>query len=324
MCQIQPRRISHFEEEENMNFAGRDIITTEDLTREDILHILDVSGKMEEIVVKESISTLLSDKMVAIIFLEPSTRTMLSFVSAANRLSAKVIQVAGAKSSSASKGESLSDTSRTVEGYVDCIVIRQSQIGGARIVADAVDVPVINAGDGSSQHPTQALLDMYTIKKERGTLEGLTVGMVGDLKFGRTVHSLSYALSHFKPTYLYCSPKELSMPEKIVSDIKDRGIDVQISNSMDDALKADIIYMTRIQRERFDDPAEYEKLKGSYVLTREILKNAKKDTLIMHPLPRVDEIAPEVDELPNAAYFRQAHNGVYLRMALLALVLDRA
>jgi len=307
-----------------MSFAGRDIITTEDLTQEDILHILDVSGKMEETVEKERISTLLADKMVAIIFLEPSTRTMLSFVSAANRLSAKVIQVAGAKSSSASKGESLSDTARTIEGYVDCIVIRQSQIGGARIVTDAVDVPVINAGDGSSQHPTQALLDMYTIKKEIGTIEGLTVGMVGDLKFGRTVHSLSYALSHFKPSYLYCSPKELSMPEKIVSDMKDRGIDVQISNSIEDALQADIIYMTRIQRERFDDPAEYEKLKGSYVLTRDILKKAKKDTLIMHPLPRVDEIAPEVDELPNAAYFRQAHNGVYLRMALLALVLDRA
>ncbi len=307
-----------------MSFAGRDIVTTEDLTREDILYILDVSGKMEETVEKESISTLLADKMVAIIFLEPSTRTMLSFVSAANRLSAKVIQVAGAKSSSASKGESLSDTARTVEGYADCIVIRQSQIGGAGIVADAVDVPVINAGDGSSRHPTQALLDMYTIKKEIGTIEGLTIGMVGDLKFGRTVHSLSYALSHFKPTYLYCSPKELSMPEKIVSDMKDRGIDVQISNSMEDALQADIIYMTRIQRERFDDPAEYEKLKGSYVLTRDILKKAKKDTLIMHPLPRVDEISPEVDELPNAAYFRQARNGVYLRMALLAMVLDRA
>ena len=307
-----------------MSFAGRDIITTEDLAKDDILHILDVSAKMEEIVTKEKISNLLADKMVAIIFLEPSTRTMLSFVSAANRLSAKVISVAGAKSSSATKGESLSDTARTVEGYVDCIVIRQSQICGAKIVADAVDIPVINAGDGSSQHPTQALLDMYTIQKELGTIEGLTIGMVGDLKFGRTVHSLSYALSHFKPTYLYCSPKELSMPEKIVSDMKDRGIDFQISNNMEDALQSDIIYMTRIQRERFGDPAEYEKLKGSYVLTRDLLKKAKKDVLIMHPLPRVDEIAPEVDELPNAAYFRQAHNGVYLRMALLALVLDRA
>lgn len=307
-----------------MSFAGRDIITTEDLTKDDILHILDVSSRMEEIVTKEKISNLLADKMVAIIFLEPSTRTMLSFVSAANRLSAKVISVAGAKSSSATKGESLSDTARTVEGYVDCIVIRQSQIGGAKIVADAVDIPVINAGDGSSQHPTQALLDMYTIQKELGTIEGLTIGMVGDLKFGRTVHSLSYALLHFNPTYFYCSPRELGMPEKIVSDMKNRGIDLQISNNMEDALQADIIYMTRIQRERFRDPAEYEKLKGSYVLTRDLLKKAKKDVLIMHPLPRVDEIAPEVDELPNAAYFRQAHNGVYLRMALLALVLDRA
>jgi aspartate carbamoyltransferase len=307
-----------------MSFAGRDIITTEDLTKEEILYTLDVSARMEAIVSEERISDLLADRMVAIIFLEPSTRTMLSFVSAANRLSAKVISMAGAKSSSAAKGESLSDTARTVEGYVDCIVIRQSQIGGAKIVADAVDIPVINAGDGSSQHPTQALLDMYTIRKELGTLEELTIGMVGDLKFGRTVHSLSYALSHFKPTYLYCSPKELCMPEKIVSDMKERGIDFQISNNMEDSLQADIVYMTRIQRERFVDPAEYEKLKGSYVLNRELLKKAKKDILIMHPLPRVDEIAPDVDELPNAAYFRQAHNGVYMRMALLALVLDRA
>jgi aspartate carbamoyltransferase len=307
-----------------MGFSGRDIISTEDLSREDILHILDVSRDMEELVERESISTLLADKMVAIIFLEPSTRTMLSFVSAANRLSAKVIQVAGAKSSSAAKGESLSDTARTIEGYVDCIVIRQSQIGGAEIVADAVDVPVINAGDGSSQHPTQALLDMYTMKKEIGSIEGLTIGMVGDLKFGRTVHSLSYALSHFNPTYLYCSPKELAMPDKVVSDMKERGIEIRISNSMEDALQADIIYMTRIQRERFDDPAEYEKLKGSYVLDKEVLKRARKNALIMHPLPRVDEVAPEVDSLPNAAYFRQAHNGVYTRMALLALVLGRS
>jgi len=307
-----------------MNFTGRDIITTEDFTRDELDRILKVSAQMEQTVKQDKISDLLADKMVAIVFLEPSTRTMLSFVSAANRLSAKVISVAGAKGSSAAKGESLADTVRTIEGYVDCIVIRQPQIGGAQEVADAVGIPVINAGDGSGQHPTQALLDLYTIQKEKDRLEGLTIAMVGDLKFGRTVHSLSYALSLYNPTYLYCSPKELSMPDKIVKDMQSRGIPLTISNSIEDALEADIIYMTRIQRERFEDPAEYEKLKGSYVLTRELVRKGNKDLLIMHPLPRVDEIAPEVDALPNAAYFRQAHNGVYLRMALLALVLGRA
>jgi len=307
-----------------MNFTGRDIITTEDLSKDELLHILKVSGRMEDIVQRERVSDLLSDLMVAIVFLEPSTRTMLSFVSAANRLSARVISVAGAKSSSAAKGESLTDTARTIEGYVDCIVIRQPRIGGAQEVADAVKIPVINAGDGSGQHPTQALLDLYTIQKEKGTLEGLTVGMVGDLKFGRTVHSLCYALSHFNPTYLFCSPRELSMPDKIVEDMRSRNIPLAVSNRMEDALQADIVYMTRIQRERFEDPSEYEKLKGSYVLTGALVQKGKKDLLIMHPLPRVDEISTEVDSLPNAAYFRQAHNGVYLRMALLALVLGRA
>jgi aspartate carbamoyltransferase catalytic subunit len=307
-----------------MNFTGRDIITTEHFTRDELLHILKVSGRMEEIVRTERISNLLSDRMVAIVFLEPSTRTMLSFVSAANRLSARVISVAGAKASSASKGESLTDTARTIEGYVDCMVLRQPQIGGAQEVADAVAVPVINAGDGSGQHPTQALLDLYTIQKEKGTLEGLTIAMVGDLKFGRTVHSLCYALAHFNPAYLFCSPEELSMPAKIVDDMRSKGIPLTISNRMEDALQADILYMTRIQRERFEDPAEYEKLKGSYVLTRELVRKGRKGLLIMHPLPRVDEISTEVDSLPNAAYFRQAHNGVYLRMALLALVLGRA
>jgi aspartate carbamoyltransferase len=306
-----------------MNFQGRDIITTEDLTKNEILHILEVSARMEEIVHRDRVSTLLEKDVVAIVFLEPSTRTMLSFVAAANRLSAKIVSVAGAKSSSAAKGESLSDTARTIEGYADCMVIRQPQIGGAKVVADALEIPVINAGDGSSQHPTQALLDLYTIQKERGGLEGITIGMVGDLKFGRTVHSLSYALSHFNPTYLYCSPKELSMPEKIVEDMRSRGIDLTISNNMEDALQADIVYMTRIQRERFEDQAEYEKLKGSYVLTKDHVSRGKKDLLIMHPLPRVDEIDTAVDSIPNAAYFRQAHNGVYLRMALLALVLGR-
>ena len=213
---------------------------------------------------------------------------------------------------------------RTVEGYVDCIVVRQPQTGGAKIIADAVDIPVLNGGDGSGQHPTQALLDLYTIQKEKGTLENLTVGMVGDLKYGRTVHSLSYALAPFNPSYIYCAPKELAMPQHVAADMKKMGIPVKESGDIKEALQADIIYMTRIQRERFDDPAEYERLKGSYVLNRDLVEKGKKGVVIMHPLPRVDEITTDVDDLPNAAYFRQAHNGVYLRMALLAMVLGRA
>ena len=307
-----------------MSFEGRDILTTEDLSREDILEILKVTARMETIATKERVSTLLADKLVAVIFLEPSTRTRLSFETAIQRLGARCITVADAKSSSAAKGESLADTARTVEGYVDCIVVRQPQTGGAKIMADAVSIPVINGGDGSGQHPTQALLDLYTIQKEKGTLEGLTVSMVGDLKYGRTVHSLSYALAPFKPSYVYCAPKELTMPEEVVEDMQAKGIPVKQTANIDEALQADIVYMTRIQRERFEDPAQYERLKGSYVLTRALVEKGKKGLVILHPLPRVDEIAMDVDDLPGAAYFRQAHNGVYLRMALLALVTGRA
>jgi aspartate carbamoyltransferase len=307
-----------------MSFEGRDILSTEDLSKEDLLQIMEATAKMEDLVDKEHVSDLLADKVVAVIFLEPSTRTRLSFETAVRRLGARSITVADAKSSSAAKGESLADMARTVEGYVDAIIVRQPQTGGAKIIADAVDIPVLNGGDGIGQHPTQALLDLYTIKKEKGTLENLTVGMVGDLKFGRTVHSLSYALAPFNPSYIYCSPKELSMPEHISSDVKKMGIPVTETRDIKEALQADILYMTRIQRERFDDPSEYERLKGSYVLTRDLVKKAKEGIVIMHPLPRVDEITTDVDDLPNAAYFRQAHNGVYLRMALLAMVFGRA
>jgi aspartate carbamoyltransferase catalytic subunit len=303
-----------------MSFKGRDILSTEDLSREDILQILNVSGQMEEIVKKERVSSLLSDRVVAVLFLEPSTRTRLSFVAAVHRLGAKPLIVSDAKSSSAAKGESLEDTARTVEGYVDCIVVRQPQIGGAKLMADAVDVPVINGGDGAGQHPTQALLDLYTIIKEKGSLEGLKVAMVGDLKFGRTVHSLSYALAPFGPEYIYCAPDALKMPDKITADMKAKGVSVSETRDIQDAMQADIVYMTRVQRERFDDIDEYERLKGLYILNRELVLSGKKDVTIMHPLPRVDEISTDVDDLPNAKYFQQAHNGVFLRMALLAMV----
>jgi aspartate carbamoyltransferase len=303
-----------------MKFKNRDIITTENLSRDDLLEIMKVTADMEKLVQKEKVSDLMSDKLVAVIFLEPSTRTRLSFVTAVHRVGARPVIVSEAKSSSQAKGETLEDTGKTVEGYVDCIVIRQPQIGGAQRIADAVEVPVINGGDGSGQHPTQALLDLYTIQKEKQTLEGLKVAMVGDLKFGRTVHSLSYALAPFEPQYIYCSPDALRMPETITSDMRAKGITVEETADIRDAVQADIVYMTRVQRERFDDPAEYERLKGSYILDRELVESGRKGLTVMHPLPRVDEIATDVDELPNAAYFRQAHNGVYLRMALLAMV----
>jgi aspartate carbamoyltransferase len=303
-----------------VNFKGRDILTTEDLSKEEILEIISVSGDMEALVKKQRVSDLLSDRLVAVLFLEPSTRTRLSFVAAVHRLGARPVIVSDAKSSSAAKGESLADTARTVEGYVDVIVVRQPQIGGAKEMADAVDIPVINGGDGAGQHPTQALLDLYTILQQKGTLDGLKIAMVGDLKNGRTVHSLSYALSHFSPQYLYCAPEALKMPASVTDDVRQRGIKVEESENIQDALQADIIYMTRIQKERFDDPDEYERLKGSYILDRSLVEKGKKDISIMHPLPRVNEIALDVDDLPNAAYFAQAHNGVYVRMALLAMV----
>ena len=262
--------------------------------------------------------------MIAVVFLEPSTRTRLSFETAVHRLGARPVTIADARSSSAQKGESLADTARTIEGYVDCIVIRQPVKGGAKIAADAVNVPVINGGDGAGQHPTQALLDLYTIKKEKGRLDSLKVAMVGDLKFGRTVHSLSYALAPFNPEYIYCAPDELQIPEDILRGMQQRSIKYQLSSDINDALDADILYMTRIQKERFENIDDYEKLKGSYILTRELVNKGRKGITIMHPLPRVNEIAADVDDLPNAAYFRQAHNGVYLRMALLAMVLGRA
>lgn len=307
-----------------MDFKGRDILTTEDLTKDEILEIMRVSAEMETLKKEKGVADLMSDKVIAVLFMEPSTRTRLSFEAAVQNLGARSIGVSDPKTSSAAKGETLVDMARTVAGYVDAIVIRQPQKGGAREMADAVDIPVINGGDGAGQHPTQALLDLYTIKKEKGTLENLKIAMVGDLKNGRTVHSLSYALDGFNPEFTFCAPDELQMPEKIVADMKGEGITCNITADIREALKADIVYMTRIQKERFEDPGEYERLKGSYVLNRKLIEEVNSSVYIMHPLPRVDEIATDVDDMPNAAYFRQAHNGVFLRMALLAMVTGRA
>jgi aspartate carbamoyltransferase len=213
---------------------------------------------------------------------------------------------------------------RTVEGYADVIVIRHPQKGSAQEAADAVAVPVINAGDGTGQHPTQALLDVYTIQKEKGSLEGLTMTLAGDLKNGRTVHSLVYLLARFGIRLLFVSPTELKMPAEITAELEKVGADVSEGSDLAAAMRqSDVVYVTRIQRERFEDPAEYERLKGAYVVDKAMVRQAKADITIMHPLPRVDEIAPEVDTYEGAAYFRQAANGVPIRMALLALVTGR-
>lgn len=306
-----------------MTLKGKDILSIQDLSREEILYILQTAERMEELVHSHGFVELLNNILVAIIFLEPSTRTRLSFEAAAQRLSAKIITISDAKSSSSFKGETLLDTVKVVSGYADCIVLRQPLMGGAKMAAAQVDIPLINGGDGVGEHPTQALLDLYTIKKERRNLKDLKISLVGDLKYGRTVHSLSYALASFNPQFIFCSPASLSMPKAILKNLKNRGISYVKTTSLEQALKADIIYMTRIQKERFSEPAQYERLKNSYTLTKDFVLKSNKDILIMHPLPRVNEISTDVDCLPNAAYFRQAHNGMYIRMALLTLVLGK-
>ncbi len=264
-------------------------------------------------------------QVVAALFFEPSTRTRLSFETAANRLGARVITVASAASSSASKGESLEDSIKTVDGYADVIVMRHPMNGSAQIAADNASHPVINGGDGNGQHPTQALLDIYTIRKEKGALSGHTVTFVGDLKNGRTVHSLGYLMTLYGNKMIFVSPKALRMPEEITTDLRSRGAEIEETEDVEKALSvSDIVYVTRVQRERFENPEDYEKVKGVYIINREMINRAKKGITILHPLPRVDEISTDVDDYEGAAYFRQAHNGVYIRMALLALVSGKA
>jgi aspartate carbamoyltransferase len=305
--------------------AGRDVISVADLSRDDIRAVLDQARAFEGAVGTNVNLKILDGKILATLFYEPSTRTRLSFESAMHRLGGSVLSVAEAKtSSSAAKGETLFDTGKMIEGYAHVAVIRNPVIGSARELADGASIPVINAGDGVGEHPTQALLDLYTIEREKGQLDGLSIALVGDLKNGRTVHSLSKALSRFDVSLTFVAPDALRMPDEVTTWLRAQGTRVSESSDLATALKhADVAYMTRIQKERFADLAEYEALKGAYVVDRKLVEAGKKDVTIMHPLPRVDEIAKEVDDLPNAAYFRQARNGVYVRMALLTMVLGQ-
>lgn len=302
-------------------FRGVDVLRADQFNREDLEVILERARQMADALERGEALDTMEGKILATLFFEPSTRTRLSFEAAMLRLGGKVVSVADPKSSSAVKGESLPDTIRTVEGYADVIVVRHPERGSAEVAAEATDRPVINAGDGAGQHPTQALLDLFTIFKERGRVEGLTVTLAGDLKHGRTVHSLSQVLALYGVKLILASPEALRMPPEIVEGLRSAGVDVAETGDLESALsRSEVLYMTRVQRERFEDPAAYERVKGAFILSRKMLEASGRDITVMHPLPRVDEITVDVDPLPGAAYFRQAANGVPVRMALLSLI----
>lgn len=306
-----------------MNLKNADVLTAAQFTRDQVEALFARADEFTARMERGERLRVLDGKLLATVFYEPSTRTRLSFESAMQRLGGGVISVAEAKTaSSVVKGETLPDTIRTIANYADAIVLRHSEIGAAQIAADASAVPILNAGDGAGEHPTQALLDLYTMRAEKKSLDGLRVALVGDLKNGRTVHSLARALSLFKVEYSFVAPAALAMPTDVSDYLRERGFSVEETNDMAMALqKADVVYMTRVQKERFADVKQYDKLKNFYILTRAIVENAKPNLLVMHPLPRVDEITTDVDALPNAAYFRQAKNGVLVRMALLSAIL---
>jgi len=299
-----------------MRFEGRDIISVRDLSIEEIEYILNKSSHMES----KGPHPLLEGKILASLFFEPSTRTRLSFESAMRRLGGEVLGFARPSGSSVAKGESLADTIRTVESYADVIVIRHPREGSARLAGDVSSKPVINAGDGSNQHPTQTLLDLYTIKKEKGRLD-VSVALLGDLKYGRTVHSLAYALALFGATLYLVSPEGLEMPPEAVEEMRKITTIYQAEKVEEIIAQLDVLYVTRIQEERFPDPEEYERVKGAYRVDRETLTHSSEELIILHPLPRVDEIAQEVDSMPQARYFQQIKNGTPVRMAVLALVM---
>jgi len=301
----------------------KDIISMNDFTAEEILLILKKAEAIEKMSDEEKLS-LMHGKIVATMFYEPSTRTKLSFESAAMRLGANILYF-DTEHSSVKKGESFSDTIRMVESYSDIIVIRHPLDGAARLAASVSHKPVLNGGDGSNQHPSQTLLDLYTIMKEKGTLENLHIAFTGDLKYGRTVHSLVKALKHFHPIIYFVSPSMLSMPQYLLDDLDDAGVTYHIEENFTGCLdKLDVFYMTRIQRERFPDPEEYEKVKGVYIINRgNIEGKCKDDMIIMHPLPRVNEIDVDLDTTKYARYFEQARNGIPIRQAMMMLSLER-
>ena len=301
-------------------FKGRDIISIRDFSKSELLYVLKIAKQIE----KNPNPNLLKEKILSTLFFEPSTRTRLSFTAAMERLGGQVMGFATPGVSSVKKGETLWDTIKMVEQYADVIAMRHPIEGSARLAAEAASIPIINCGDGSNQHPTQTLVDLYTIQKTKGKLDGLKVGMLGDLKYGRTVHSLAIALSHFSTTFYFISPEALKMPKEYIDELKEKKIKYEEVVELKKVSKElDVLYVTRVQKERFPDPVEYEKYKDFYKLDKSLLPFIKKDLKIMHPVRRVGEISPELDETPHAVYFEQAGNGIPVREALLALVLGK-
>jgi aspartate carbamoyltransferase catalytic subunit len=297
---------------------NKSLVSITDYSKEEYLKILELAAEFE----KNPNQNLLNGKLIATLFFEPSTRTRLSFEAAINRLGGSVVGFADASSSSVTKGETLKDTIKMVTNYVDLIVIRHPIEGAARYASEVATVPVINAGDGANQHPSQTLLDLYSIKKTQGKLENLNIFMIGDLKYGRTVHSLLMAMSNFNPTFYFISPDELKMPKEYLLFLDQNKIKYyEYSDFLPIISQADIIYMTRVQKERFSDPIEYEKTKNAYVLNNAMLDNTRPNLKILHPLPRVNEINTDVDDNPKAYYFTQALNGLYVRQAIISSIL---
>ena len=303
----------------SLDFKGRDIVSIQDFSREEINYILEKSQAMEPLATRGS--DMLKGKILATLFFEPSTRTRLSFEAAMLKLGGSTIGFADAEIASVRKGENLADTIRTVENYANVIALRHPLEGAAKLAAEFSKVPILNGGTGAEEHPTQALMDLYTIKKEKEKIDGLKIAMLGDLRYGRTVHSLAYALSLYDIELYLISPESLRMRREVIRAVKNR-ISIFEDKSLEQIIpQIDVLYVTRIQKERFPDPAEYVKVKGIYRISLETLRNARKDLILLHPLPRLDEIAPEVDSKPQARYFQQVWNGIVVRMALLALVL---
>lgn len=297
---------------------NKSLVSINDFTKEDYLTIINLAAEFE----KNPNQNLLEGKVIASLFFEPSTRTRLSFEAAICRLGGKIVGFTDSGSSSVKKGESLKDTIKTVANYTDLIVMRHPIEGSARFASEVSKVPIINGGDGANQHPTQTLLDLYSIFKTQGTLENLNIFLVGDLKYGRTVHSLLMAMSHFNATFNFIAPEELKMPKEYKIHLEKLGLKYYEHTELNEIIKeADIIYMTRVQKERFSDPMEYEKVKNVYVLKNSMLEGTKENMKVLHPLPRVNEISEDVDDNDKAYYFDQALNGVYTRQAIISSIL---
>lgn len=297
---------------------NKSLVSITDFSKEEILRIIELASDFEA----NPNQRLLEGRIIASLFFEPSTRTRLSFETAINRLGGRVIGFSDANATSTTKGETLKDTIRMVSNYAELIVMRHPLEGAARYASEQASVPVVNAGDGANQHPSQTLLDMYSMHKTQGTLNGLKIAMVGDLKYGRTVHSLIQAMSFFEPTFYFVAPDELKMPNEYKEFLNEHNIPFEEHVDMNDVInKVDILYMTRVQKERFADLIEYERVKDAYVLHNSMLDKTKSNLKILHPLPRVNEISTDVDSNPKAYYFKQAENGVYTRMAILASIL---